>query len=601
MFSRAAALVCVPSASLPVVHAEGLSERLGDIVLSCSGGTPGATITGNLALFLPVNDTNRIRPDGTLDVTVTLDNSGTPQPVNVSAVLTSPTSIAWNGLSFTLSPVGSALLTISNVRANAAQNTAMFINGYLSFTGVSTLALTSSQLILAAPVTSFYSSSSSVLFCPANGSPLPATITFSNLLAAGTLFNTTRVTEGYPNAFAPKTDPSNATSDTGTRVILQFSGFPSVARIFVPTFVAGSDADVPTAGGDLGLAASGGQYTPGKGQLLLALVNGADANGAGGTATAAPGAPTVFDSVSEIPMSSGAGYAVYEVVDANPYARESAQIPTWLGSPGYSPDSSIQQTENVFLAPVSTVTTASPDAPVPRFKEMTPPNDCGLLGDCKAGYFPQLFVDTTPINTTIAANQDQAFYPAIRNAGSGAMPWNASVQYGSGSDWIRLTGAQGINNSFFRIDVVPAGLAPGVYQANIVIDAGGAGKETIPITATVAAALPQPLIKAVTSSAAPFNPGVVPDSLVTLWGENLGGNAVVVTFDGTPAEILWDGPNQINVRVRPSVTGHVETSGSRGVLVAAKSMARSAPCSARPFPTLRPRSLRAVSSIRTRR
>jgi uncharacterized protein (TIGR03437 family) len=564
--SQAAALICVTSAGTRVVHSEGIAERIGNIVLTCSGGAPGATISGNVSLFLAVNDTNRIQPGGSLDVSLMIDNSGTPQPANVPAVLTSATSIGWNGLSFTLSPSGTAVLTISNVRANVAQSSSMFLRAYLSFTGESTLALTSSQLMVAVPITSLFSMSSSALFCPANGSPLPHTLNFENLLSTGTIFNTTRVTEGYPDAFGSKSDPSNATSDTGTRIILQFSGFPSVARLFVPTFVAGSTADIPTAAGDLGLTASGGQYTPGKGQLLLALVSGADTNGAGGTVPAAPAATTAFNDVAEIPLSGGAGNAVYEVVDANPYVRESAQIPTWLGSAGFASDS-VQPIENVFLAPVSTVITASPDAPVPRFKAVTPPSDCGLLGDCKANYFPHLSADTTPIAATVALNQIQRFYPTIRNTGSGAMAWNASVQYTSGSNWITLTGAQGVNGSPLRIDVVPAGLAPGVYQANVVIDAGAAGTETISVTATVVAAVPKPLIKAVTSSAAPFNAGVVPDSLVTIWGENLAGNAVVVTFDGIPANLLYVGPTQINVHVPASATGFVGNSGSRGVFV----------------------------------
>jgi uncharacterized protein (TIGR03437 family) len=565
--SQAAALICVPAGGTPVVHSEGIAEQVGNIVLKCSGGAPGGTIGGNLSVFLPVNDTNRIQANGSLDVTLMIDNSGTPQPANVPAVLTSATSIGWIGLSFNLSPTGTVVLTISNVRANAAQSPSMFLSAFVSFTGVSTLALTSSQLAVGVPITSLFATTSSVLFCPASGSPVPKVVSFENLLSTGSIFNTARVTEGYPDAFAPKSDPSNATSDTGTRIILQFSGFPSVARLFVPTFVAGSTADVPTAAGDLGLPASGGQYTPGKGQLLLALVSGADANGAGGTVAAPPAATTAFTDVAEIPMSGGAGNAVFEVVDANPSIRESAQIPTWLGAVGYEPTSSVQPTENVFLAPVSTVVTASPDAPIPRFRAVTPPSDCGLLGDCKANYFPHLFVDTTPIAVTVAANQVQRFYPTIRNTGSGAMAWNASVQYTSGSNWIVLTGAQGVNNSLLRIDVVPAGLAPGVYQANVVIDAGAAGTEAIPVTATVVAAVPQPLIKAVTSSAAPFNGGVVADSLVTIWGHNLAGNAVVVTFDGIPADLLYDGPTQINVHVPASATGHAGNSGSRGVFV----------------------------------
>jgi uncharacterized protein (TIGR03437 family) len=561
--ANAAALVCVPAASTPAVHAEGLSERLGDIVVTCSGGSPGATVSVNLNLYLAVNDTNRVNSNGTPDISLTIDNSGTPEPANASAVLTSPTTVTWNGLSFTLSPTGSVVLTISNIRANAAQNTGMFIKGFLAFNGVSSVALTTTQVLLAAPQTALFSSASSPLFCPVNGSPLPASITFANLLATGTVFNTTRVTEGFTDAFAPKSDPANSTSDTGTRLILQFSGFPSVARLFVPTFVAGSTADVPTAAGDLGVAASGGQYTPGKGQFLLALVTGADATGAGGSVTPAPVTTTALDSVTEVVMSGGAGYAVFEAVDGNPYVRESAQIPTWLGAMPFEPDTSLQPSENLFLAPISTVGTASPTAPVPRFKAVAPPNDCGLIGDCKANYFPHLFVDTTPIAVTAPVNQVQTFYPAIRNTGSGAMAWTASAQYATGTGWIRLTGAQGVNNSPLRIDIVPAGLAPGAYQANVVIDAGAAGSESIRVTATVVASQPQPLIRLVTSSAGPFKAGIVPDSLVTLWGSDFSGNSVLVTFDGTPADILYDGPNQINVRVPASITGHLSNLGWR--------------------------------------
>ncbi len=44
----------------------------------------------------------------------------------------------------------------------------------------------------------------------------------------------------------------NLNADTGTRIIVQYSGFPAGAQLFVPTVVAGSDATQPTAGGDLG-------------------------------------------------------------------------------------------------------------------------------------------------------------------------------------------------------------------------------------------------------------------------------------------------------------------------------------------------------------
>ena len=51
---------CQVSTSPIPVRAEGLTERLGDIVLQCSGSIPGTVFTGNFALFLPVGVTNRV-------------------------------------------------------------------------------------------------------------------------------------------------------------------------------------------------------------------------------------------------------------------------------------------------------------------------------------------------------------------------------------------------------------------------------------------------------------------------------------------------------------------------------------------------------------
>src|ERR1035437_4064677 len=42
------------------VRAEGLTERMGDIQLQCSGSNPGAVLAGNFTIFLPVSITNRV-------------------------------------------------------------------------------------------------------------------------------------------------------------------------------------------------------------------------------------------------------------------------------------------------------------------------------------------------------------------------------------------------------------------------------------------------------------------------------------------------------------------------------------------------------------
>jgi len=106
----------------------------------------------------------------------------------------------------------------------------------------------------------------------------------TNLFAAQTTLASTRFTERFAGAFTTR----GTTDDTGTRFL---------AHIYLPDMVAGSDAFVPTSGGDLGLPQSEGVYVPGSGTLLLVRVQGAAADGSGGTPLATPtGGPTVLNS-----------------------------------------------------------------------------------------------------------------------------------------------------------------------------------------------------------------------------------------------------------------------------------------------------------------
>src|SRR5262249_23551601 len=144
-----------------------------------------------------------------------------------------------------------------------------------------------------------------------------------------------------------------AGADSGTRFLIRYSGFPAATHLYVPDFVAGSDALVPTAGGDLGVPQNPGQYVPGSNALILARVNGADSSGAGGFSPGAPtgSSPIVLDSASEVALTGGAGYVVYEVVGSNPSTQQSAQFPTFITLPRQTSPAVAQET--VGLAPVS--------------------------------------------------------------------------------------------------------------------------------------------------------------------------------------------------------------------------------------------------------
>src|ERR1044072_1023355 len=87
-----APLVCTVSATPVTVRSEGLAEKMGDIVLGCTGGTPGLTITGNLTVQLTVPITNRLNAGTGGDIVITADTGSGPVPVSVVRQL--PTSPA---------------------------------------------------------------------------------------------------------------------------------------------------------------------------------------------------------------------------------------------------------------------------------------------------------------------------------------------------------------------------------------------------------------------------------------------------------------------------------------------------------------------------
>ena len=555
-------LSCVATAVTALVRAEGITERLGDIVLTCAGGAPNGAVTTNLTLFFPVNVTNRLGAGDTLNASLTIDTGSGPVPA-APPTLATPSSLAFNGLRFTLSPAGAALLRISNLRAAVSQLppsvSGQSVQVFLGSAGPSNITINNSQFTAGMTVTGLLAGSSTAgIVCTA--SPLPDTITMSNLFATRTRFASLRLTEGAASAFRTR----GAGEDSGTRFLVRYAGFPAGARLFVPDVVAGSSALEPTAGGDLGLPASGGRYAPdASGSLLLARVFNADVNGAGGIpiyTPATPGSGTVsFDAASEVPLTGGAGLVVYEVVDANANIQESAQFPAFLGLGPTSGGPLIVATASVSLAPVSTVITASASAPVPRFAATAPPSDCAALGDCRAGYFPRLMVEATPPleYTAVAGAGHQIRYVRVNNEAGGLMVWRVTVAYQTGSGWLRVDPTEGINSATVRVDALPEKLSPGIYRATLTIDAGPlAGSRTLPATLEVTPAtpvVPTPAIESVTN-AATFRAGpLVAGSLATVMGARLAGASVVVTFDGAPARLLYTSERQINLQVPPEL------------------------------------------------
>jgi uncharacterized protein (TIGR03437 family) len=385
---------------------------------------------------------------------------------------------------------------------------------------------------------------------------------------------------------------------------VRYSGFPSTATVYIPDFVAGSDAAVPTAGGDLGGVQSGGQYTT-SGTLLLARVQFTDSSGAGGFVSTLPAGGGVFNSANPVPLTNGAGFAVYEVIDANPAAAESAQFPTFIAMPNVTAPATAQET--ISLAPVSSVLTASTSAPVPRFAATSPASDCSIVGDCQAGYFPKLSASTSSLNLTAFSGGLSAsnVYIAVDNVAGGIMNWSASAGYNQGSGWLTLSPNSGQNDGTIILSANAQGLAAGTYTATVTVSAGPlAGTAAFQVTLTVKAlstggtgsggggtgtgtgggtgggtTTPAVTVNSVVSAANFASGPLVGGSLSTVLGSNLAGKTVAVTFDGNAATLLYASASQINLQV-PAAVASQDTSTMVVTVDGASSAPQTLPVSA---------------------
>ena len=207
------------------------------------------------------------------------------------------------------------------------------------------------------------------------GSNLPEEISFGSLVNAGVRFATTRITEGYPAAFEPRTDPVSQ----GTRIIIRYAGLPSKARLFLPCSSPNHIERSRTAGISAGphpLGALGGM-------LLLGRVANADSNGAGDSPRVPFGIH--LNGVSEINLQGGAGSVTYEVLDSNSQAFESAQIPTFIALPRDSGQDGTVATSQVTQrrSHGGPGEYDGPDSPLPRRRRRSIARCCAIAWPAK--------------------------------------------------------------------------------------------------------------------------------------------------------------------------------------------------------------------------
>jgi uncharacterized protein (TIGR03437 family) len=533
--------VCNANSATVPVHLDGLAERVGDITLSCTGGTANSTVSLTVFVTLNANITNRPDANGNLPGITLAGASATVRSSSAMTVNISP-------LNYTVPavPATPVNITISGIRA-AVATAANGSNSIFITASVVGIGATFPPLISLTVANSIPTLLASILNngVPCNGSPLPANADFTALVNAGTNYSTARVSEASPGAFTVL----GPGADTGLRIRVNLSGYGSAARVFAPDFIVGNDGSVPASAGGFAGTVAGGTYTPSSSQLLLGRIDGASSSGAGGQLVRPkPAVAASFTDISEIGMSGGAGFVVYEVLDGNLATTESAQIPVFVSVPQTSCPSTLTPRIAVAPAPVSAVNTSTATDAIPRFIATVPATDCQQFGDCNANYFPRLLVDITPVNLTGTSKGSlQSAFVRVGNAAGGILNFTTSIAYANGSGWLSLSPSSGVNNMTLQAIADPTNLAQGTYTATITVDAGAFGSATVPVTFTVGAV---GVVITNVGNAASFQYGTVaPGSYAVIYGLNMAGTNVNVTFNSLPAAIIYKSATQINAIV----------------------------------------------------
>ena len=349
--NTAACTASVPSP--PQIALEGRTETLGDYFLNCSG-LSGALKT-DISLALNANVTNTLT-GGLTDAVLTVDGAN-PQHGQVAGY----NSLRWPAVSITPAADGTATVRISHVLADASVLT-VATPGYLLPT-----ALTGQADVGGVPLTgalqTMANASQSLVFTksqanpPAGGAQTSVPLVFQ---------------EGYASAFHAGV--------TRLRVVL--SNVPSHVQVYAPVF-------------------------PNEGAAHAQLYS-ADANGAGGSPVA--GGPFAGGTYQQLTIAGGTATATWLVLAAGPAQIDTFTFPLFLT--GATAPDLVQITVSGSLAPVSDVSIASANAPVPRYRDFSVPQKLTGLR----------------ITTSFAAAQAPALAAVIAKA---PLTGNTSVTAGS--------------------------------------------------------------------------------------------------------------------------------------------------------------------------
>ncbi len=550
-----AAVTCQYTATPLLMRSNGLAEPVGDILIQCRGGGPFQNINGYFQMALSSPLGNRLDGDILPDVKLAVQTTGGFVTLNgAQARLLVNSLIAIERIDTLFDAGGEITFRISGLRAKTAQP----VQAFLSMNVNPLPGVPSSLMTLGFDGGKTLGVNGTTNFSGAT-TPISGPLSFSVMMASDARRFTTRITETEA-AMLQTALPGGA----ATRILVRFHDVLPIGKVIVPDAIAGSNAVVQTSIGELGVPASAGQYqASSKGSLLLARVEDADPNGAGGSVvfTPQPGL-NVLSTVGEAEFHEGIYYAVYEVLDRDSFMLESLHVPAWIVMPPDCPSTSYLVEQEVHLAPLSEAEGPSATLPIPRFTPQQTVDDCMVLSDCSAPYFPKLgiYVNGPTEFKLVSGGAFGRGDAIVSNHGGGLLAWRVSVRYHQGSGWVTYYPDAWVNSATLMYTVLPDKLPPGEYTADIVITGmRGAGELIIPLKVTVAAPVPgepppptppAPFIADLLNPANRVPGPLAPGSLAVVIGRDFSGETVV-RIDGVPVRVVSVTPTELLIEMPP--------------------------------------------------
>jgi len=332
----------------PLLRFEGEAELLGDFVLNCTSPIGGAVVTTDVTVVGPL--ASRILNESTnaSEALLLIDDPAASQQVlnqNVFQGTAEGPNIVFRAVPITTpKPGGTRKLRIVNLRADAHAFSLGSVSQQAASIGVGLSAVTVTNGVQALGFVQPTEFKAQTVFSANNQRSIRLSYTerFASAFKTrvdpsgqqstpGTVYNTE---SGFVNTTLV---PGAGVADSGTRLFLQISGVLSGVSAYVSVFPEGST----------------------NAQLIST-----DSNGAGPISPIA-GSSLFGGKYSQVPISSGSGIAVWEVLSANPLAIETLTFDLVLTGVTQSGLGSVVLEGT--LAPLSPVNTTSSSAPLPRF------------------------------------------------------------------------------------------------------------------------------------------------------------------------------------------------------------------------------------------